>query len=704
MSKNQSKFEANIPFSYDKTPLTSRTIRLLKFESRLKTSHASEQAPHLTLFTAVLPGAYSTPTPTCTESPVRYLTLSYVWGENEYDRNPEILINKRPFKVWPNLYKALVHLKSEIELPIWIDAICINQHDFTERTDQVKQMTQIYQNATRTIIWLGEGDKSTGQLMTHLDKIGGDAIEAGLNILTAKDFERWPKFESDEWDDLFRKRKVKIKDDLEALFPKMTEGYDGRVPFPFQSLIDMSNDNPWFRRVWVIQELSVSTDYTFMYGKWSVPGDHFVAAFQFNFLWVKHEIVLSLSSVTQGGSLLSLPSEFMSVWWRNGRHNGWAFMKMFWGAARNKPSALNARAVATLETRQKWRRDRPEDRPTLKTQLIQAFVQKTADSLHATDPRDRIYGLLGVASDATELGMDPKLYPDYKETNTEEIVYTEVARKLVQHGHLDILTICRSRDPGTRNARLPSWVPDWKNAIPCPYGGFIEDDLYHASGKSSSRFISCNEALEGILTIKAMFVGKLAELGATWKGGWREDFDEKQANVLFTEVISFLQKSTIFNKPGEADKVSWRIPVGDIEWNEIGVNRRATEKSFRECQNMMKYVRYRLSSKAYMQDVLAQKQKVFEMPSIMSYMGSMLDMHDVKPFLSEDAFGGFVGLCPSEAQPGDEIFIPLGSHVPLVFRKDVDGFYLVIGDAYVQGLMDGEALELNLQVQDVRLK
>lgn len=251
--------------------------------------------------------------------------------------------------------------------------------------------------------------------------------------------------------------------------------------------------------------------------------------------------------------------------------------------------ALNIRACATLETRKTWRRDRPEDCPTLKAQLFRASAKRSASGLYPTDPRDRTYGLLGVASDAKELGMDPKSYTVYKGANTEEIVYTEVPRILVQHGHLDILTKCQPLDPRTRNAKLPSWAPDRKNEIPWPWGGFIGDDLYHASGKSSSRLVCCSEDPEGILTIKAMFIGKVAELGTTWKGGWREDFDKERASLLFTEIIGFLPKSTIFNKLGKADKVLWRIPIGGMVWNKLGINRRATEKSLGECQVMMSF-------------------------------------------------------------------------------------------------------------------
>lgn len=705
MSTNEGRSNVNTPFIYDEEPLAAGTIRLLKFEGSPHIGHASDQRLKLTLFTASLPSANSS----SAEPPVHYITLSYIWGENKHGNNPEILINKRPFKIWPNLQKALVHLEDEVNLPIWIDAICINQQDVDERAEQVKQMTQIYQNAVRTIIWLGEAEETTGQLMTHLNKIGGDAIQAGLNRLTQKDLEQWPDFESKETGELSHTHKVEIKDKLEALFPKMTNGYDGLVPFPLQSLVDMSNDNPWFRRVWVIQELLVSTDYTFMCGKWTVPGDKFIAAFQFSFIWAQYEIY-SLDTLSHGGSLLEVPSQFMSLLRRNGRHNGWVFMKALWAAASKSLPMLNYRAMATLEARKRWPRDHPEDCPTLKAQLCQAFVvQGSTGGLDATDPRDRIYGFLGIASDATKLGMDPKIFPDYKETSTVEVVYTKVARELIQHGHLDILTLCRPRYSGTRNSKLPSWVPDWekKDAICWPWGGYIQDHLFHASGEDQPKFVACDTALPAlasVLTIKARFIGVLSEVGTTWVGGWRENFDIEKAALLIAEVKGFLQKSNIFNTPAESDKVFWRIPVGDQELNDISMGHRATETSFRECQEMMNFAKYVSSTRTYMKDVLTHKHKAFDMPNMLSYTSSMRDIHNAKPFLSKDDFGGYVGLCPSQSEVGDEIFIPIGSHVPLVFRKDGDGFYRVVGEAYVQGLMDGEALKLDLQIRDVQLK
>jgi hypothetical protein len=38
----------------------------------------------------------------------------------------------------------------------WVDAICINQRNSEERTQQVRLMAKIYSKAHRVIVWLGE--------------------------------------------------------------------------------------------------------------------------------------------------------------------------------------------------------------------------------------------------------------------------------------------------------------------------------------------------------------------------------------------------------------------------------------------------------------------------------------------------------------------------------------------------------------------
>lgn len=41
---------------------------------------------------------------------------------------------------------------------LWIDALCINQKDNHEKSQQVRMMYQLYKQASRVVIWLGAED------------------------------------------------------------------------------------------------------------------------------------------------------------------------------------------------------------------------------------------------------------------------------------------------------------------------------------------------------------------------------------------------------------------------------------------------------------------------------------------------------------------------------------------------------------------
>ncbi|KAH8649435.1 heterokaryon incompatibility protein-domain-containing protein [Tricladium varicosporioides] len=90
-----------------------------------------------------------------------YDALSYEWGDVGYDR--EVNVQGKPFMVRENLWHALHHLRSaKFNCPIWIDAICINQDDPEERSAQVNKMDMIYGSAKSVHVWLGqEGQQST---------------------------------------------------------------------------------------------------------------------------------------------------------------------------------------------------------------------------------------------------------------------------------------------------------------------------------------------------------------------------------------------------------------------------------------------------------------------------------------------------------------------------------------------------------------
>jgi len=83
-------------------------------------------------------------------------------------------------------------------------------------------------------------------------------------------------------------------------------------------------------------------------------------------------------------------------------------------------------------------------------------VLRWARSLSASDPRDMIFGLLGL-SDNFKSWLPP---PDYNKSTAQ--VFTDVAKRhLNLTKSLDILEHASSTTP---NLDRPSWVPYWSNA------------------------------------------------------------------------------------------------------------------------------------------------------------------------------------------------------------------------------------------------
>lgn len=74
--------------------------------------------------------------------------------------------------VGENLYDALrVLTQKDTSVEYWIDAICINQQDVAERNAQVPLMDEIYQQASRVVVWLGTCPLILQQDMEALAKI-----------------------------------------------------------------------------------------------------------------------------------------------------------------------------------------------------------------------------------------------------------------------------------------------------------------------------------------------------------------------------------------------------------------------------------------------------------------------------------------------------------------------------------------------------
>jgi hypothetical protein len=101
----------------------------------------------------------------------RYIALSYNWGITS-DATHSIECNEMPMRVRKNLYGFLVLYQRHAEpgtLPLWVDAICVNQDNIEERNHQVALMREIYASATLVIAWLGGEIKDAALAFSLID-------------------------------------------------------------------------------------------------------------------------------------------------------------------------------------------------------------------------------------------------------------------------------------------------------------------------------------------------------------------------------------------------------------------------------------------------------------------------------------------------------------------------------------------------------
>lgn len=92
---------------------------------------------------------------------IRYEALSYTWGAST--RGEKVLIDGKHINITDNLADALRHLRpSGCGRTLWIDAICIDQHNLDERAQQVRIMGRIYAQAACVLVWLGRGASEPG--------------------------------------------------------------------------------------------------------------------------------------------------------------------------------------------------------------------------------------------------------------------------------------------------------------------------------------------------------------------------------------------------------------------------------------------------------------------------------------------------------------------------------------------------------------
>ena len=170
----------------------------------------------------------------------KFVVLSYRWGSA--DVSHEILLNGQIFYVRLNLWAFLNVIREQPGMLLWIDALCINQDDVSERNAQVRIMGNIFRSASMVLSWLGTPDPYSTI---------GHAFELMSTVWTPSNTEAQD-----------------LSDSLPILRPGQSEAD------LWKSVAELCNLAYW-NRVWVVQEILLSSNNYLLHGQMSLPWQAF---------------------------------------------------------------------------------------------------------------------------------------------------------------------------------------------------------------------------------------------------------------------------------------------------------------------------------------------------------------------------------------------------------------------------------------------
>jgi len=565
----------------------------------------------------------------------QYDALSYSWGTQspslEDAHGERIKLNGRWIWIQPNLAAALYKLRHPKERrTLWVDALCINQMDPLEKATQVPLMREIYANAQQVIIWLGKESNSDRHAFEHLNWLFNLFDQRG-DVLGMN---------HDESDNDLWWAQVKVE-----------------KPDVFKSLVALLS-RQWFRRTWVVQEVASSQTAVLKCGDASIEWD------------VVSDVLTRLR------------------------------YPLF--ALDHTEDTRTQRSLANISAMENARRS---VNGTSTLSLFEILLDTCSND--CTEPKDKIFAVLGLAKDWLEKGG---LVPDYRFRTTTEDIFRRFAMWDVKtNGKIRILSCVTGRDKLTN---LPSWAPDWRKIRNSrPFVRYSGRTLFSASGDtnvdawysdhgqtlntigevvdsvevlgsepqhSKSVFTSVNGGIE-VVGLIYIWLKECQKLAANTQGRMTEDRFEQfwrtmtcgltaealpAPNVYgryFMDYMKLIESKVRREIEGIAGMGIGRI--GGISGSDFGGNF------------------YGIMARHDDNDSDGAANALIE--------GSLNMWSSKRRFCTTSR--GRLACVPEGAETGDLICILYGGEVPYVLRPQRNGYNVVVGECYVDGIMYGEA-------------
>ncbi|KAI0427763.1 HET-domain-containing protein [Xylaria sp. FL1042] len=621
----------------------------------------------------------------------RYKALSYAWGSATTNR--VIMVDGIGIRIPENLFNALITLRPpKFEILIWVDYLCINQRDDMEKSWQVALMGDIYKRAHEVLAWLGLGDDESQRAIEYLNEIGEVAYACGLYddlhigdavwVRLARLYSRRPA--SFPFELIHLRRQLEQEFDIDGpilqrlvvLFD-MINGWNGEGKiFPIPEMKKLL-ERPWFGRIWVLQEIALSQEAIFICGNMKINRTRLAAAMSAyqcfsRALWGMFDDLRALKLY----HLKIVPEMFFRA-------------AMMANAHRVKRSYFPLIALLRL------------------TCVGSHNLQKHGPHhLDSSDPRDKIFALLSLASDREDLS-EKGVSPDYMKTCRE--VYTLTTAAMLRQGHISLLSLVQPHRTST-HGNLPSWVPDWYQPLTTPLQIVRDDHMilepkFNASGTMNPRPIVKIDkdatgihgiSLQGYICDEVHSVGSFPSRRSSWDvpleetSSWSEEWLVEVLRLTYQTKRKFPSFRERLHAVARAS-VGGMIRDRDTRGNLIRTN----ESILWEARCLLQKSRCRIKDRHMKIEVCKFLERaVFQDKpcDTLTHISSDINGRSLKrlPFITR---AGRLGLGYDNIKPGDVVAILGGAQVPYILRLQQNGKYNIISEAYVDEIMDGETLE-----------
>ena len=390
------------------------------------------------------------------------------------------------------------------------------------------------------------------------------------------------------------------------------------------------------------------------------------------------------------------------------------FMKIFHSL--DKLAAFPLPEDSILDGRILAMSNSPYDDPRFRIDCIREIMQNHEDGnghllnlLHSAaafscgDPRDHLYALLAIAKGQEALAITPNY-----DLTPEEVFQDFAVKSLSQKcSRLPLLLFHTDRSLSSA-LNLPSWVPDWTRIdLANPISDPTTDPRLFQATRDLPEKLNVGENCSSLqvlgirlcevsATVVSLFDCLMSP--ATSDPVWLSSHDvaDWRLNTWFELCRSTAEKANL----SDQTILCLTLTCG-VHWYSAPYRAQLGHGAtiFRGFQGLAIYFD---SYRRYgAEEVDTQQMESVENDLDPARIILMAQSLRRRFFVTS---GGLSGMGPRHMKAGDFVCLFYGSDVPYILRPDDEGTYTFVGHCYLQGMMDGEGLDLGLPEEEFTIR